>query len=93
MPQERRKRGRRAEKKRKVEKAPLHAPAPEFETLYIEDHEGVVPPVDDATTFYGLLTEEESEYFRRADEMLALDEFEDAEGRCDGGIRAQECIC
>jgi len=93
MPQERRKRGRRAEKKRKDEKAPSLAPEPEFENLYIEDHEGVVPPVDDATTFYGLLTEEESEYFRRADEMLVLNEFEDAEGMCDAGICAQECVC
>lgn len=30
---------------------------------------------DDATTFFGLLTEEESEYFRRADELLEMNEF------------------
>jgi len=91
MPQERRKRGRRAEKKRKDEKAPSPAPAPESESLYIEDHECVVLPVDDATAFYGLLTEEESEYFRRADEMLVLDEFEDAEGTFGEGIERGKC--
>jgi nucleolar protein 9 len=32
------------------------------------------------TVFYGLLTEEEQEYFRRADEMLELNEFNDTEG-------------
>jgi nucleolar protein 9 len=83
MPREVRKRGRRAEKQRKEEKAaeePTPAPAAEFENLYIEDHEGVVPHGDDVTIFFGLLSEEEQEYFKRADEMLSLDEFGDADG-------------
>lgn len=33
------------------------------------------------TPFYGLLDEEEQEYFRRADEMLEVNQFADAEER------------
>jgi hypothetical protein len=80
MPREMRKRGRRAEKKRKTESNVLSKPtAPTLENLYIEDVDGAVA-VDDTTTFYGLLTEEEQEYFKRTDEMLALDQFGDADG-------------
>lgn len=78
MPQEKRKRGRRAEKKRKED-----APEPAIENLYIEDRDGDAAPnadADDESTFFGLLTEEEQEYFQRADEMLSLDQFGDGEG-------------
>jgi len=34
------------------------------------------------TPFYGLLDEGEQEYFRRADEMLEVNQFADAEERC-----------
>jgi nucleolar protein 9 len=85
MPQERRKRGRRATKKRKEDKTVEEpAPASELEDLYIEDHEGAAPHGDDGTIFFGLLSEEEQEYFKRADEMLALDQFGDADGAFPG---------
>ncbi|KAF8250179.1 ARM repeat-containing protein [Wilcoxina mikolae CBS 423.85] len=78
MPREMRKRGRRAEKKRKTESNTVPEPAaPALENLYVEDVDGAVAVREDDTTFYGLLTEEEQEYFRRADEVLALDQFGD----------------
>jgi nucleolar protein 9 len=95
MPREVRKRGRRAEKKRKEEKAakePTPAPAAEFENLYIEDHEGVDPRDENGIIFFGLLSEEEQEYFKRADDMLALNEFGDADGasKAKGRMRTRE---
>lgn len=77
MPQEKRKRGRRAVKKEKKEATP--EPIPEIDNLYIDDTAGGFEGSDE-TTFFGLLTEEEQEYFKRADEILALDQFEEAEG-------------
>ncbi|KAJ5382761.1 Armadillo-like helical [Penicillium concentricum] len=43
--------------------------------------EGEQPDLDGDMPFYGLLDEEESEYFQRANEMLELNEFQDAEER------------
>ena len=79
MPQEKRKRGRRAEKKRK-EDEPANAPEEELSNLYIEDRNGDIDNEDPENTFFGLLSEEEQEYFQRADEMLSLDQFADSEG-------------
>ena len=41
--------------------------------------EGVYPGLD--TVFFGMLDEEEQEYFKNADEMLEANSFEDAEQR------------
>ncbi len=96
MPREQKKRGRREEKKRKREedesdpssnkklKEEVSAvdagisthnsyAAPQYTLSTIE------PPID--MPFYGLLDEEEQEYFRRADEMLELNQFADADER------------
>ncbi|KAJ5561801.1 hypothetical protein N7535_003737 [Penicillium sp. DV-2018c] len=43
--------------------------------------EGEVPDNSGDMVFYGLLDEEESEYFSRANEMLELNQFQDAEER------------
>ncbi|KAF2087231.1 PLP-dependent transferase [Saccharata proteae CBS 121410] len=41
----------------------------------------VAQPAPADLPFYGMLDEEEQEYFKRADEMLELNQFEDAEAR------------
>lgn len=41
--------------------------------------EGTYPTLD--TPFFGMLDEEEQEYFKHADEMLEMNSFEDAEQR------------
>lgn len=46
-----------------------------------EQQEGEQPDLDGDMPFYGLLDEEESEYFQRANEMLELNQFQDAEER------------
>ncbi|KAJ5950832.1 uncharacterized protein N7479_009245 [Penicillium vulpinum] len=46
-----------------------------------EKQEGEQPNLDGDMPFYGLLDEEESEYFQRANEMLELNQFQDAEER------------
>lgn len=46
-----------------------------------EEQEGERPNEDGDMVFYGLLDEEESEYFQRANEMLELNQFQDAEER------------
>ncbi|KAJ6143356.1 hypothetical protein N7471_002809 [Penicillium samsonianum] len=46
-----------------------------------EEQEGERPEHDGDMVFYGLLDEEESEYFQRANEMLELNQFQDAEER------------
>lgn len=44
-----------------------------------QDGEGHGPPVEQV--FFGMLDEEEQEYFKRADEMLEMNNFGDAEER------------
>ena len=44
-----------------------------------EPMEGVYPTLD--TPFFGMLDEEEQEYFKHADEMLEMNSFEDSEQR------------
>ena len=91
MPREIRKRGRRGDKKKKGKAEATTEDTPTLEKLYIEDREGADAPHrdnyddDNATTFYGLLTEEEGEYFKRADELLAMDQFGDEDGACRAG--------
>ena len=96
MPKEHKKRGRREEKKRKREEVQEDAQPSkrqksedaEAEVEFIVDgdeprhdgdYEGAPGPGE--IQFYGLLDEEEQEYFKRADSMLELDQFADAEER------------
>ncbi len=97
MPKEHKKRGRREEKKRKREEDAGDVPPikkPKHEDLDTEEVE-IITDGDNAgqhgnnsafqspgeTPFYGLLDEEEQEYFRRADELLELNQFGDDEER------------
>lgn len=82
MPKEQRKRGRRAEKKR-AKDAPEASPEPEVVDVShnADSYDAFASPVDDASVFYGLLTEQESEYFKRADELLDLNQFGDEDER------------
>lgn len=95
MPKEHKKRGRREEKKRKredVQEDALPAKRQKSEDAEAEvkilvgdeagpyeHHEGAIGPGE--IQFYGLLDEDEQEYFKRADSMLELDQFADAEER------------
>jgi hypothetical protein len=97
MPKEHKKRGRRAEeKKRKHEdeheeevevKRPRHdgdevmeeVEMPQGEQLY--NQEGQAFPNPDDAKYFGMLDEEEQEYFKRADDMLELNQFTDDEDR------------
>jgi nucleolar protein 9 len=93
MPKDFKKRGRRdAHKKRKREhqddkvdtkRQKNHAAdqIPENENVHYQDEaiDGVTRPGD--MPFYGMLDEDEQEYFRKADEALELDQFEDAQAR------------
>ena len=93
MPKERKKRGRRDEKKRKREdeedqeshKRPKSGEPSNLETVWgeqpaIDDHDGFDPGAREMP-FYGLLDEEEQEYFKRADTTLELNQFGDVEER------------
>ncbi|KAL8726925.1 MAG: hypothetical protein Q9166_006414 [cf. Caloplaca sp. 2 TL-2023] len=94
MPKEHKKRGRREEKKRKREEednppSPKRQRSNEADNIdIIIDHEQQPDGTDyipiagsGEIPFYGLLDEEEQEYFKRADSMLELDHFNDAEER------------
>ncbi|KAL8907482.1 MAG: hypothetical protein Q9207_001386 [Kuettlingeria erythrocarpa] len=94
MPKEHRKRGRREEQKRKRKHdeddlvSKRHKPGEqdeveisgESEQRY-EDAEYFQSTVPGEVPFYGLLDEEEQEYFKRADSLLELNQFGDAEER------------
>lgn len=98
MPKEKRKRGPRQERLRKraaqaaeEEQARLKRQRTEDNENGAEEdymaldeegpsHAGV--DASNATPFYGLLKDEEQEYFRRADEMLETNQFSSAEGVC-----------
>ena len=96
MPKEHRKRGRREEKKRKREEEQDQA-APSNKRQKSEDAEAENEIIGDEATpqegypgyaprpgdlpFYGLLDEDEQEYFKRADSMLELNQFADPEER------------
>ncbi|KAL9576772.1 MAG: hypothetical protein Q9212_006829, partial [Teloschistes hypoglaucus] len=92
MPKERKKRGRREEKKRKREEEEEN----ETRAKRPKSAEGDVDGYDEQafgddylllsaepseTPFYGMLDEEEQEYFKRADTMLELNQFSDPEER------------
>ena len=94
MPKEHKKRGRREEKKRKREQEEDQS---ESKRRKSEDYTHAEIIVDDdpqndgagyipiagpgEIPFYGLLDEEEQEYFKHADAILELDQFNDAEER------------
>ncbi|CUS09709.1 unnamed protein product [Tuber aestivum] len=87
MPKEAKKRGRRAERKRK-EEAEKGQPGPQVVALAEEaghfhsGYDGVEAwGEEEDTQFYGLLNGEESEYFRKADEILELNQFGDGDER------------
>ena len=95
MPKEHRKRGRREEKKRKREETEYEAPAKRSKSQEAEEVEGATENIDENEAgydgpytsnlglgnlpYYGILDEEEQEYFKRADSMLELNQFADAE--------------
>lgn len=87
MPKEAKKRGRRAEKKRKEEAekgqpktTPQVLAPPEDPGHFYSGNYGGEAGGEEDTQFYGLLNEEESEYFRKADEILELNQFGDKDG-------------
>ena len=96
MPKEHRKRGRREERKRKREEEEDQAAASKRrksedaeDVEIIVDDDGARPQEGYAEhasrpgdlPFYGLLGEDEQEYFKRADSMLELNQFADPEER------------
>lgn len=98
MPKENKKRGRRADKKRRLEEAENIEEEPNKRQRQESEHtvanadfvaiDGIeVEGEEDAYNgpgerpFYGLLDEEEAEYFRKAGEVLDLNQFPDAHER------------
>jgi nucleolar protein 9 len=95
MPKEHKKRGRREEKKRKHEDEPdgkaskrRKSQDAEEDVEIIVDNEGPGHFEDNAADlrlgqipFYGMLDDEEQEYFKRADSMLELNQFANQEER------------
>ena len=94
MPREHKKRGRRQDKKRKREDLDDNAAErvkrhkPQDVDIMVNDSAGNghqyghgSPVRPEELPFYGLLDEEEQEYFKRADSMLELNQFSDAEER------------
>lgn len=91
MPKEHKKRGRRDEHKKRKRDLDDDASAKRHK----HDDAGPLAAADDAvqqlangqasrpddTPFYGMLDEQELEYFRKADEMLELNQFESADDR------------
>jgi nucleolar protein 9 len=91
MPKEHKKRGRREEqKKRKRDgddgddvskrlKKDDHVESIENGDTFHDEAVDVTRP--GALTYYGMLDDDEQEYFKRADEMLELNQFEDPDAR------------
>lgn len=94
MPKENRKRGRREEQKKRKRAEVDHESKSKRRRRSVdeaqnEEHNG--EPYEDeaihgvarpgAMPFYGMLDSEEQEYFRKADEMLELNQFSDPEQR------------
>jgi nucleolar protein 9 len=90
MPKEHKKRGRREEQKKRKRDVDDDASAKRFKKEDIDQLEAENPAQHvaeqdvarpDATPFYGMLDEQEQEYFKKADEMLELNQFETSEDR------------
>lgn len=67
------------EEQNELENGHDYVPLPEGSGETGEPMEGVYPALD--TPFFGMLDEEEQEYFKHADEMLEMNSFEDSEQR------------
>ena len=90
MPKENKKRGRREERKKRKRDVDDDVSAKrlkheESDQLYAQESaqelaNGHVSRPDE-TPFYGMLDEQEQEYFKKADEMLELNQFESTEDR------------
>ncbi|KAF2634102.1 ARM repeat-containing protein [Massarina eburnea CBS 473.64] len=95
MPKENRKRGRREEQKKRKHDHDDHNASPKRHKKTVEDIAEADVPEDavgqdevidgvthpGAIPFFGMLDEDEQEYFKRADEMLELNQFEGPEER------------
>lgn len=90
MPKEHKKRGRRDDQKKRKRDQDDDASAKRFKKEDIDQLEAETPAQHvpehdvarpDATPFYGMLDEQEQEYFKKADEMLELNQFESSEDR------------
>lgn len=95
MPNERKKRGRREDKKRKREEENLALTTSKRQKSEDTDHIEIIVDGDEThegddygansgpaeIPFYGLLDDDEQEYFKRADSMLELNQFANAEER------------
>ena len=89
MPKEHKKRGRREDQKKRKrdhddESASKRLRKEDVEQLQAENklqHVANDAPRPDAAPFYGMLDEQEHEYFKKADEMLELNQFESPEDR------------
>lgn len=93
MPNENKKRGRREDKKRKLEapdeqqnpkrrksEGETGAPPPPSEDQEQEEFRQYGDEHPHEQVFFGMLEEQEQEYFKRADQMLELNQFADDEG-------------
>lgn len=94
MPKENRKRGRREEKKRKRQEEEEHEEPPKrqksqnaeehaeiYGGAFVEQEEQVQYAGPGELPFFGLLDEDEQEYFKRADSMLEINQFADSAER------------
>jgi len=89
MPKEHKKRGRREDQKKRKrdhddEPASKRFRKDDVEQLQAENplpHLAHDAPRPDAAPFYGMLDEQEQEYFKKADDMLELNQFESPEDR------------
>ena len=86
MPNEFKKRGRREEKKKRKRDVDDDSNAKRHKKEDVLQYQEEQPVLTGANgeyqaPFYGMLDEEEQEYFKKADEMLELDQFESAEDR------------
>ncbi|KAF8458249.1 armadillo-type protein [Kalaharituber pfeilii] len=88
MPKERKKRGRRAEQVRRkqeeqeqTQEIPRHEPLEFYDAAEDAYQNGGDGGEYDGTPFFGLLDEQEKEYFRQQDEILTANAFESDEDR------------
>ncbi|KAL1643715.1 Nucleolar protein 9 [Diplodia intermedia] len=95
MPKENKKRGRRDERKKRKHEHHAEEEKSQHKRTRVEDQQDFVALAepgaekngeaqagpDGDMVFYGMLDEEEQEYFKRADDLLELNQFEDPEAR------------
>jgi nucleolar protein 9 len=87
MPKELKKRGRREEQKKRKRGVDDESSAKRHKKEDVRQVQEEQPVQNGANgehqpqTFFGMLDEEEQEYFKKADEMLELDQFESSEDR------------